>query len=105
MLFAFLFLLKEIAHFCLQLLHLSIEVYLLITVAELDVFAWNEAPTLLLNLVEGGRIAVLWFVVVSLFIAYTLPVVEILSYLPNLFCGELDVFLLEWFSPLAQVDE
>lgn len=93
--FALFFLLQEVAHICLQLLHLGVEVYLLITVAELDVFTWHEAPAFLLYLVESGRVAIFWFVMIGIFIAYALPVMEVLSNLLYLLRRELYVFLFE----------
>ena len=100
-----LFLLQQVAHFCLQLAHLGVEVYLLVAVAELDVFAWDKAPAFLLDFVKAGRVAVFGFVVIGLFITFTLPVMEVLGYLLYLLLRELDVLLLERLTPLAQVDK
>ncbi len=77
--FALFLLLQEGTHICLQLLHLGVEINLLITVAKIDVFAWHEAPTFFLNLIEGSWVAIFWLVVIGIFIPYTLPVMEVLG--------------------------
>jgi hypothetical protein len=52
------------------LTHLGVEVHLLVTVAELNVFAGYEAPAFLLNLFEGSRVAVFRLVVIGLFVTF-----------------------------------
>ena len=42
---------------------------------------------------------------IGIFIAYTLPIVEVFGYLLYLLLRELDIFLLEWLTPLAQVNK
>ena len=64
---ALLFSLEEVAQVGLELCHAGVEVDLFIAVAELDVLAGHEAPTFLLNLGEGGTVAVFGLVVVGLF--------------------------------------
>ena len=102
---ALLFLLEQVAQVGLELAHAGVEVDLLIAVAELDVLAGHEAPTFLLNLGEGGAVAIFGLVVVGLLVSHTLPVVEVLGDLGNLLLRELDVLLLEGLAPLSQVDE
>lgn len=53
-LFALFFLLQQVADVGLQLAHTGVEVYLLIAVAELDVFAGHKAPAFFLYLFESG---------------------------------------------------
>jgi len=52
LLFTLFLLLQEIAHICLQLLHLGVEVYLLITIAKLDVFAGYKDNDLLAEIIK-----------------------------------------------------
>ena len=73
-----------------QLAHLGVEVYLLVAILKLDVFAGYKAPAFLLDFVKGGRVAVFRFVMVCLFIAFTLPIMEVLGNLPYLLLRELD---------------
>ena len=81
---ALLFLLEEVAQVGLELAHAGVEVDLLVAVAELDVLAGHEAPALLLNLVEGGAVAIFGLVVVGELMPHTLPVVKVLGNLGNL---------------------
>ena len=81
---ALLFLLEEVAQVSLELSHAGVEVDLLVAVAELDVLARHEAPTLLLYLVESGAVAVFGLVMVGLLMSLALPVVEVLGNLGDL---------------------
>lgn len=105
LLFALFLLLQEITHVGLLLLHLGVEVYLFIAIAELEILTWYEAPSFPLCLIRSGRITMLRFVVMGLFIAFTLPIMELLGNLLYLLGGEPDIFLFKWLSLLAQVDK
>jgi hypothetical protein len=59
----------------LQLLHLGIEVYLLVAVAELDVLAGDETVAFLFYLFLCGGVAILRFVAIGLLVAGALPIV------------------------------
>ena len=89
--FILFFLLHQVVHLRLQLAHLGVEVYLLVTVLQLDVFAGHKIPAFLLDFIKDCRIAIFWLIVI-LFITLTLPIMEVFCNLLNLLRRELDVF-------------
>lgn len=97
--------LQQAVQFVTQFRHPGLEIDRFISIDKLDVFAGDKRPPFGFNLVECCRIAILRNIPIGLFVAFTLPVVEVLGNTGNLLLRKLDVLLFERLAPLAEVDK